>query len=282
MWGLFSRFQALKSSARFARSGPGLVKSRLFNSRILPAVFATASASLVLGGALIVNDASNRSLGGIDVDSAIDPFEKSLTSKELPFLATDHKLIASGVRSVTFLGFKVYGVGLYISAKDEPKLKSLVKELLKAHPEMTVQSLLDDKKLSQELIDKISQVVPYAVRITTIRNTDFGHLKDGLTKSLLASPMAKEHREDVAKGIEQLRDVFLAFRGSFPKNRNLWLVSDTHNIRLHNTIKVIEDMGILSESILSRVFLVSYLSNLQPLSEPLRKNFVSYVNQLIN
>ncbi|RKP30349.1 hypothetical protein METBISCDRAFT_4171, partial [Metschnikowia bicuspidata] len=236
------------------------------------------SASLFLSGSLIVNDVSTRSLEGVDVDSAIDPFQMSFSSEELPFLKTDHKLIASGVRSVTFLRFKVYGVGIYISAKDEPKLVRIIQEFLKEHPVTSLKSLLADKQISQQVVDKISQQVPYAVRITPIRNTDFGHMKDGLTKSILANPMTQVHREEISKGVEQLRNVFQGFKGLVPKNKTMWVVSDTKSMTLYNTIKDIQKMGEIQEPLILRVLLVSYLSNLQPLSESLRQNFASYAS----
>lgn len=278
MWGLFSRIQNFKQCKVVTNN---ISRRSFFKSRIFPTTFAAVSASLVLSGAIIVNDASNKSLNGVDVDSAIDPFETSLTAKQLPFLKDDHKLIASGVRSVTFVGFKVYGVGIYIPTKDESKLKKIIADFLKTNPGETVQTILDDKLLSQEVVDKISQAVPYAVRITPIRNTDFGHMRDGLTKSILANPMAKNHRDEVATGVEDLRTVFQGYRGSVPKNKTLWVVSDTQTTSLHNTVNSIEDMGSIKEQIISRVLLVSYLSNLQPLSQPLRKSFVSYVTSLV-
>ena len=246
----------------------------------MPLSFPALSASLFLSGSLIVNDVSTRSLEGVDVDSAIDPFQTSFSSEELPFLKTDHKLIASGVRSVTFLRFKVYGVGIYISAKDEPKLVRIIQEFLKEHSVTSLNSLLADKQISQQVVDKISLQVPYAVRITPIRNTDFGHMKDGLTKSILANPMAKLHREEISKAVEQLRNVFKGFKGLVPKNKTMWVVSDTKSMTLYNTIKDIQEMGEIQEPLILRVLLVSYLSNLQPLSESLRQNFASYASTL--
>ncbi|WPK25073.1 hypothetical protein PUMCH_002374 [Australozyma saopauloensis] len=279
MWGVFGRINNVKRTGAFVRTATARKFSR---AHILLASVAAITASLLINGSPILNDVSNRSLDGVEVDSAITPFETYFSSKQLPFLSSDHKLIASGVRSVTFMGFKVYGVGLYISAKDEPKLKSVIQELLKENPDHTVKTLLDDKKLSQDAVDKISQVVPYAVRITPIRNTDFQHMKDGLTKSILANPMAKEFRDAVAGGVEELRTVFQNFRGSFPKNKTLWVISDTKSTKLHNNVKDEQDMGQVGEQIISRVLLVSYLSNLQPLSKPLRENFVSYVTTLVD
>lgn len=276
MWGQFNRYTLIKHFGSLSRTFAGSQKS----ARLLSASILGASATLLFSGAIIGNDSSTRSLDGVDVDSAIDPIPTRISSKELPFLKTDHKLIASGVRSVTFLGFKVYGVGLYISADHEKKLSNILKAVLAEHPGKDIASILNDKELSQKAIDDISQQVPYAVKITPIRNTDFGHLKDGLTKSILANPMAKQHREEVALGVEELRNVFLGFRGSFPKNKNLWVVSDTKKISIHHNVKSEELMGTIVEPIIARVLLVSYLSNIQPLSEPLRKNFVGYASNL--
>lgn len=275
MWSQFNRYKQISKFGSIFGTFVGFQKS---SSRIISASVVGVSATLFLSGAIIGNDSSTQSLNGVDVDSAIDPFKTRLSSKELPFLKTDHKLIASGVRSVTFVGFKVYGVGLYISAKHEKKLNNILKRILAENPDKTILSILNDKGLSQKAVDEISQEVPYAVKITPIRNTDFGHLKDGLTKSILANPMAKNHREEVALGVEELRNVFLGFRGSFPKNSDLWVVSDTKNIRMYHNIKGGEFMGTIVEPMIARVLLVSYLSSIQPLSEPLRKNFVGYAS----
>lgn len=236
-----------------------------------------AAASLALSQP-VWNDNSANSLGGVDVDLSIDPFPTLLKQSENSFVKSDHKLIASGVRSVTFLGFKVYGVGLYIPQKDESKIAKIVSEYLKSSQGSSVESLLNDKEVSQRIINDISQQVSYAVRITPVRNTDFGHLRDGLTKSILASPMTKTIKEEVGNGVEQLRQVFLGHRGSVPKNHSLWVVSDTQNVAIsYESKKLVTEMGKITEPSIARVLLVLYLSNAKPLSEPLRKDFVNYV-----
>lgn len=225
-----------------------------------------------------MNDNSANSLDGIEVDSSIDPLPTTVSSAQNQFIASDHKLIASGVRSVTFLGFKVYGVGLYVASAEEGKIASTVREYLKKNEGKTVANLLNDKEISQQIIDDISKQVPYAVRITPVRNTDFGHLRDGLTKSILANPMAKTMREQVGEGVEQLRKVFQGFKGSVPKNHSLWVVSDTKNVTIsYEGKESTTELGVISETSIARVLLVLYLSNAKPLSEPLRKDFVSYV-----
>lgn len=234
--------------------------------------------SVALGGALIANDKSANSLGGVTVDSSIDPFPVSFQKTHLGLFSTDYHLVASGVRTVTFLSFKVYGVGLYIPKKDEPVVRSVVEAYLKENPQLSKGALLDDKELSQRIISDISKKVPYAMKITPVRNTDFGHLRDGLTKSILANPLAKVFREEVAQGIQQLRDVFSGHKGSVPKNDSLWVVSDTKTTSIvYEGKKSNKVLGTITEPKIGEVLLVLYLSSAKPLSEPFRKSFISYI-----
>lgn len=248
---------------------------RIPSASVLRTTAVTCTAGLLLGGGLVANDASSRSLDGVTVDSSIDPFPSTLRNPKL--FSSDYKLIATGVRSVTFLGFKVYGAGLYVPAKDEAKVATIVREHLRQNPGLTPEALLNDKELSQKVVSDLALHVPYAIKITPVRNTDFGHLRDGLTKSILASPMAKAAREEVAEGILQLREVFLGFRGSVPKNHTLWVCSNGKETSISYEGTTTKTLGVVTEPSIGRILLVLYLSSARPLSEPLRKAFVSYV-----
>lgn len=237
-------------------------------------------ASATLFGNTLSNDASENSLEGITVDSSISPFPTEITPQN-SCVSADHKLIASGVRSVTFVGFKVYGVGLYIPTKHELKIAATVREYAKRYNK-TAETLLNDKEISQQLVLEISQNVPYALRITPVRNTDFGHLRDGFVKSILASPMAKTRREEVAEGIQQLRAAFQGFKGSVPKDHSLWLVFEP-NGELTITYEgkgANKELGRVDERSIGQCLLVLYLSSAKPLSEPLRQDFVHYAGGL--
>lgn len=250
------------------------------NPRILKTSLATVSLfSLLLTGSIIANDQSNNSLDGVSVDSSIDAFPTKILPFENKIFLSDYKLIASGVRLVTFVGFKVYGVGLYIPEKHEKTVVSVISEHLKQNPSETAQTLLENKTLLQEIIADLASKVPYAVKITPVRNTDYGHLRDGLTKSILANPMAKTIRDEVTTGVEQLREVFAGFRGSVPKNDTLWVVSNTRETQIFHQGKELKPMGTVSEPAIATVLLVLYLSSVKPLSEPLRKDFVHYVTK---
>lgn len=246
------------------------------NARVYATKLCIASSFILAGGGLVLNDASPLK-EGISVDSGIDPFPTEITRKLTNAVDSDFKLIASGVRSVTFVSFKVYGVGLYVNTQEEKKIRAIVADFVAKSEGKTVTELLQDKDTSEQIVDKIAQNVPYALKITPVRNTDYGHLRDGLTKSILASPMGKKLREQVSEGVEELRGVFTGHKGSVPKNHTLWVVSDTRNTTISYEGKEFKTLGSISNDVISRVLLVLYLSSAKPLSESLRKDFVAYV-----
>lgn len=245
------------------------------SARIYATKLGIATSFVLAGGSLVLNDVSPLK-EGISVDSGIDPFPTELTRQVTNAVGSDYKLIASGVRSVTFLSFKVYGVGLYVKAEDEKKIRAIIADYSKSEGK-SVAELLQDKDTSEQVVDKIAQNVSYALKITPVRNTDYGHLRDGLTKSILASPMGKKLREQVSEGVEELRGVFSGHKGSVPKNHTLWVVSDTRNTTISYEGKGFKTLGSIANDVILRVLLVLYLSSAKPLSEPLRKDFVAYV-----
>lgn len=259
-----------------AKARPAISRRPLLSTPYLKATATVVATSFLVGGSLVFSDASSTLLEGVTVDSSISPFPTEISDAK--FVGSKHNLIATGVRSVTFVGFKVYGAGLYVADSDEAEIVSTVGKYLKQHGCQTVEKLLKDKELSQKLVDEISQKISYAIKITPVRNTDYGHLRDGLTKSILASPLAKAMREEVGSGVEQLRTVFQAFRGSVAKNDNLWLVAEKDHVTVFHEGKQVTKMGTITEPSIKRVLLVLYLSSAKPLSEPLRANFLSYVS----
>lgn len=208
----------------------------------------------------------------VAVDSAVDPFPTFLSS---PFLHAKYRLLGHGVRSVTFLGFKVYGIGLYIDQKSQPVVLRVIRA---ATAEKDLQTIMKDPETSANVINQLlDEHINYTVRISPVRNTDFGHLRDGLVKSVLASSVAKANKETVGEGLEQLRAVFQGHKGSVPKNHVLWL--EYHQDRLFVTYEntksgEIRPMGQVSNSMVGRVLLLQYLHGQKPLSAPLRDSCV--------
>lgn len=218
----------------------------------------------------------------INVDLSISPFPVKISLKEHPHVVENYTLLGYGVRSVTFVGFKVYGIGVYICDGDVRKAKELLsREYLASFgtENHSLGEFLNNKEVSPEIVNRLLENdVRFLIRISPVRNTDFNHMKDGLVKSILASEKAKQLREIVGSGLEELRDVFQKTRGSVPKNHLLWmevLNGGKLKVTYENTASAsVRELGVVNEPVISNILMLQYLSGSKPLSEPLRKSCV--------
>lgn len=130
-----------------------------------------------------------------------------------PASSPELTLVGLGVRTVSFLKMKVYSAGFYV---DDISLRKVAHQ-----PEASV----------AELVDKLlASPAGLAVRIVPVRNTDFAHLRDGFTRTLLARQkdarkaglLSPEQDERVSEAITEFKGCFPA--GSVPKGKELLLV----------------------------------------------------------
>lgn len=240
-----------------------------------------ATAFSVLGLSYIESDTKSGKdpiEGQVCVDSSIDSFSTNLDKKNQVNLHDDFDLLGYGVRSVTFLSFKVYGIGVYISRTGKDKARKILFQRTKDSEDDLLKQLLDPDN-SRDIIEALEDAgVKFTARIVPVRNTDFNHLKDGLIKSILAHPESKQQRETIGNGLEELRDVFSGHRGSVPKNHALWLEMLSNgelSISYENTsTSHVTPMGVVKEPLISKVLFLQYLSGKKPLTESLRKSCV--------
>ncbi|KAL1406097.1 Altered inheritance of mitochondria protein 18 mitochondrial [Vanrija albida] len=141
-----------------------------------------------------------------------------------PAAAPALALVGVGVRTVSFLRMKVYSAGFYV---DDYTLKHLGR--LPGWADFSATELQGDK--SEALVGALlAAPAACAIRIVPVRNTDFGHLRDGLTRTLLARQKAARARgeltpeddEKLSVATQQLKGLFPA--GSVPKGKQLLLV----------------------------------------------------------
>lgn len=212
----------------------------------------------------------------VHVDSAIDPFPRVLSPETQSNIKDAYQLLGYGVRSVTFIGFKVYGIAIYTATKDSAKIKTILGQYEQTEKK-PIKELLNDSEKSVEIIEKlIDNDVQFLIRILPVRNTDFGHLRDGFIKSILASKLIQNSKEVVNQGLEELRGVFLGFKGSVPKNHLLWLeYNKTLALSYENTkLHQVKPMGVVNNATVGKILVLAYLSGNKSLSEPLRKSSV--------
>ncbi|ODV80738.1 chalcone isomerase [Suhomyces tanzawaensis NRRL Y-17324] len=269
-------------STRFASTTTFPKKKILFGGAILAGALVYCQSTSVqldtkIDGQLLPEES-------VAVDSSIDPFPIKI-SADNQHVATDFTLVGHGVRSVTFVGFKVYGIGLYIADADIGLAKSVLgdqKFLASLETENhQLKELLASPVASGLIVAKLlDSGVRFMVRISPVRNTDYGHLKDGLIKSILAHPLSKgqDTREIVGAGLEQLREVFKGRKGSVPKNHLMYLqMLSSGELKVTYTDpqkKTVAVLGDVEEPMIAQVLMLQYLSGKKPLSEPLRKSCI--------
>lgn len=247
----------------------------------VPVSFAFTGLTLYSICNTIALDNSQNDNDTVSVDSSIDPFPIKL-AKPLP-VNKEYTLIGHGVRSVTFVGFKVYGIGLYIANEDIEKARKILRneQFLKSleTPEEDLNARLSSPTDSVTIVEKLIDAnVKFTAVICPVRNTDFNHLKDGLVKSILSHPKSKEDRETLGQGLEELRSLFMARKGSVPKNHLMYLEvlnGGKLNVTYYDKSKNnVVSLGQVNEPLVSKILFLQYLSGKKPLSEPLRKSCV--------
>lgn len=240
-----------------------------FGSLALTAAAVTRSTTVEL-------DSKVQNEDSVNVDSAIDPFPRVIIPTTQSNVKEAYQLLGYGVRSVTFIGFKVYGIAIYTASKDSAKIKAVLGQY-EQKEQKPIKELLNDAEKSVEIVEKlIDNDVKFLIRILPVRNTDFGHLRDGFVKSILANKLTQNSKEIVNQGLEELRGVFLGFKGSVPKNHILWLeYNKTLSLAYENTkLHKIKPMGVVDNAIVGKILVLAYLSGNKSLSEPLRRSSV--------
>ncbi len=107
----------------------------------------------------------------------------------------DYQLLGLGIRTVSFLSIQVYVVGLYVARSDVAKLQEeLVREAAGRNASTLVGS--EKEKLKSMLLHGsnnewiwhgvLDTGVKTALRIVPTRSTNFGHLRDGWVRMIMA------------------------------------------------------------------------------------------------
>ncbi|CAK7245938.1 MAG: hypothetical protein STHCBS139747_007543 [Sporothrix thermara] len=181
--------------------------------------------------------------------------------------STEYTLVGLGTRTVSFLRFEVYVVGFYVATADIAALQHrLIKRVnpiataLVSGEKTELRSALVDAAESQALWDALlEEGIPARslFRIVPVRDTDFPHLRDGLTRAIKAQSMRilgkeKEGAEatatataaataaaampDFGESMHEFRHIFN--RGKAKKGRELLMVRGNDG-----TLSVVFDDG---------------------------------------
>ncbi|KAK9385994.1 chalcone-flavanone isomerase-domain-containing protein [Lipomyces mesembrius] len=212
-------------------------------------------------------------------DTSVDPFMRSITID-----GTEFWLLGLGVRTVSFLKLHVYAVGIYVAKDDVPEILTKVESI---SSDLDTRSIVLDNKFGLEIFDALlQQPIRFALRIVPARNTDFGHLRDGFVRSVMAS--IKSHHSiigdaDSSDGINQLRSLF-SRKLSVPKNGELMMTmnkSGMLNCTYSPKMKDSEVLGTVTDRSVVKALMLHYLAGPQAASEQARVAFADSVALLL-
>ncbi|ORY75626.1 chalcone-flavanone isomerase-domain-containing protein [Leucosporidium creatinivorum] len=208
------------------------------------------------------------------------PFPTSITSPDGVKLA----LVGTGVRTVSFLGIKVYAGGFYV---EEAVLKNLSK--VEGFESFNAEKLLPPFPKSEDagiygeaLIGKLLDVADVSVMIVPLRNTNLPHLRDGFSRALVArmklphvsGALSEEQSESAGTALTELKGYFPG--RTLPKGSPLELYFSSKKtvlFQMRSTKDAHADvLGTLTHPILAKQLLLSYFSDSLETSPELRKS----------
>eukprot|EP00051_Salpingoeca_urceolata_P000866 m.36771 g.36771 ORF g.36771 m.36771 type:complete len:301 (-) comp11048_c0_seq2:138-1040(-) len=249
--------------ARMASRGPrvAVVASRPCISDQRAMVAAAGACGVAL--AAIATVAGNVSC---EAEPAADMHTDVLSGLTFPYMVTvngaDHALVATGTRSVTFLGIYVYAAGLYVHKGD-------FATCFKDSGTTDASTLaFRDQFFTPSSVRKVLRVSPY-------RTAQFSHLRDGFGKA--AESRAKQLDRPAA---EVAYADIVALKALFPKGQlktgeELLIITSGDVLHLEQNGK---PMGQVTSPFLARALFESYLDD-NPVSPDARKNFTGGLTQ---
>ncbi|QLG75084.1 hypothetical protein HG535_0H04110 [Zygotorulaspora mrakii] len=230
----------------------------------------------------------------VNVDNSVSPFPTKLGPPEYP-VSAKYVLLGYGARSVTFVSFRVYALGVYIAEQDRHLIPNVLNSKFlstafidtdpsKSHQENVKEAMSDPKKSSILIDNLLDSGARMLVKITPVRNTDFNHLRDGFVKSVLNHPEAKNNQEVLSAGLEELRKAF-TLKGKVAKNDDLIVelqangglqLSYYDRKRGHVTL-----LGRVNQQLVGKYLFSQYMSGPKPLSPSAKDSVASHIVALV-
>jgi hypothetical protein len=177
------------------------------------------------------------------------------------------RLVAFGLRTISFLRFKVYNVGLYIPEREYSVLPTHSLSHVDSEPWSTLIRIYS---------------YPLLLRIIPVRDTDFSHLRDGFVKSTM-SRLRRYPDGDERK--DNLEESIVKFKSLFPKAKLkigevLSIVQSGPELRLIVGDDMQEDLGGVRNDDLARGLMSAYLVGANVVCPDLQKNLADKILQI--
>ncbi|GJE87738.1 chalcone isomerase-like protein [Phanerochaete sordida] len=244
--------------------------NRASSSKLKPLLWTTAIAAT---GLLAWQSTSAIQLDAepAQADETIDPasgiaFPNTLKIQSKAPLPT-YELIGAGVRTVSFLGIRVYSIGFYADLNN-PKLN------------------ISKSATPEEKIEHIIKNSSCVLRIVPTRSTSFSHLRDGFIRAIQARlVLAKKKNTLTADEELAVQSPLRKFKSMFPntplaKGQELDILLAPRELSQQRSL-IVRDLGSVQSDWLAHEFFLAYFEG-DGLSPPLKKAVVAKLTDFGN
>ncbi|VVT57401.1 uncharacterized protein SAPINGB_P005677 [Magnusiomyces paraingens] len=231
------------------------------------------------------------------------PFPSTISLSDCQSSSTCYELLGVGVRTVSFLSFHVYAVGIYIAKNDIQLAHSILNFSTKDFSSGSLKDALFDPDLGTKVISHLlDHGVRFDIRIVPVRNTDFSHLRDGFVRGVLnhshykelinhpaismSDPAHVKLIDEMGQGVNQLKIAF-SRKMSVPKYNIIHLVHDSNaSLKISYFAAQAEDpaketiLGTVEDPNVSKILILHYLTGKNPASESARSNAINGLTSL--
>lgn len=154
----------------------------------------------------------------VDPSTSI-PFPKTMhIPSRIPI--PDLSLIGVGVRTVSFLGIKVYSVAFYADLNN-PALQVRTRFFIPIHFTQT-HGKIHHLATPEEKIDHIIRTTTCALRVIPTRSTSYSHLRDGFMRALQGRLILAKKSEALTPQEElEIQSPLRKFKSMFPNSKPL-------------------------------------------------------------
>jgi hypothetical protein len=218
-----------------------------------------------------------------------------------PAEENEYTLLGLGIRTVSLFSIQVYVVGMYVQTSSLSALQArMVKEInptgsaLIAGEKDELRSVLLDAEKSYALWDRLlsdpDSGLKTAFRVVPVKNTDFGHLRDGWVRAITsrtqsASKTGDSQFSDDSFGLamRNFKDLMQG-KGKAPTGSIILLTRDadgTLGVLYQGKDGKVEDFGSLKDERIARLVWLGYLGGKNVSSEPARRGIVEGVMELV-
>jgi hypothetical protein len=213
----------------------------------------------------------------------------------------EYTLLGLGIRTVSLFSIQVYVVGMYVQTSSLPALQArMVKSinpmgsaLIAGEKDELRSALLDGDKsyeLWNGLLTEENLKLKTAFRVVPVKNTDFGHLRDGwvrgITAKMQAAQKAGDNRfsdETFGAAMKEFKDMMQG-KGKAPTGSVILLARDgdgSMTLFYQDKKGVLENFGTLRDERIARLVWLGYLGGKNVSSEGTRRAVVEGVMELV-